>query len=332
LQAKDFRATGKAIDSHAGLISRLVDGTVVAGWNFCTEQTVLGGINITALDEERPEELPFDVSDEELAEAKAKARSVQYALSVTHETLGRTVEIDKEGTIRARAFTDMDGNPIGGGGGQVWKFEENFEHNNGNTGMFWDYYPDLYKDAYFIQLTDRNPSWKESTISVGTVKANSFGEPGLSNFRGRSIYLETSHDPGIAKSEIVSPGLNTLGQIYSVENYVFGGISIVGADVERPDELPYSADEKSIQYALTVGHETLGRTVEIDKEGIIRARQFTDMDGNPMSVSPATMVDAFTTLQSAISDETTVEGIKGALTNALGLLIEKFESKEGLAK
>jgi hypothetical protein len=75
------------------------------------ESTVLGGINITALDQERPEELPFGVKQDEAA------RSIQHALTVTHETLGRTVEIDKEGTIRARAFTDMDGNPIGGGGG-----------------------------------------------------------------------------------------------------------------------------------------------------------------------------------------------------------------------
>ena len=63
---------------------------------------------------------------------------------------------------------------------------------------------------------------------------------------------------------------------------MFGGINIVGADEERPDELPYSPNEKSIQYALTVSHETLGRTVEIDKEGTIRARAFTDMDGNPI--------------------------------------------------
>ena len=67
-----------------------------------------------------------------------------------------------------------------------------------------------------------------------------------------------------------------------LEQQVAGGIQILGANQERPDEFPdeFSPDGKSIQYALTVGHETLGRTVVIDKEGIIRAREFTDLDGN----------------------------------------------------
>ena len=66
-----------------------------------------------------------------------------------------------------------------------------------------------------------------------------------------------------------------------VEQQVLGGIQILGANQERPDELPdKTADGKSIQYALTVFHETLGRSVVIDKEGIIRASDFTDLDGN----------------------------------------------------
>ena len=38
------------------------------------------------------------------------------------------------------------------------------------------------------------------------------------------------------------------------------------------------------------------------------------------------MVDAFTTLQKAIADEDTLAGVKSALTNSLGGLIEKFEA------
>lgn len=100
------------IDTHAPFY-----GSVSSGNGFFTEATVFGGINITALDQARPEELPFDLTDEEANAFKSQSRSIQYALTVTHETLGRTVEIDKEGIIRANQFTDMDGNPIGGGGG-----------------------------------------------------------------------------------------------------------------------------------------------------------------------------------------------------------------------
>ncbi len=94
-------------------------GSVSSAFGNFTEATILGGINIPAVDVDRPEELPFDLSDEEVKALKDKTRSIQYALTVTHETLGRTVEIDKEGVIRAREFTDMDGNPIGGGGTEL---------------------------------------------------------------------------------------------------------------------------------------------------------------------------------------------------------------------
>lgn len=114
---ENLEVSNAPIDARGGLIGSPLYSVASTTYNFCIEQTVFGGINITALDEERPEELPFDASDAELAEAKAKGRSVQYALTVTHETLGRTVEIDKEGIIRAKQFTDMEGNPIGGGGG-----------------------------------------------------------------------------------------------------------------------------------------------------------------------------------------------------------------------
>ena len=61
----------------------------------------------------------------------------------------------------------------------------------------------------------------------------------------------------------------------------------------------------------------------------VKAKSYLDKDGNPATVSPSAIVDAFTTLQTAVADEDTVEGIKTALTNALGGLIEKFE---GMAK
>ena len=160
-------------------------------------------------------------------------------------------------------------------------------------------------------------------------------------FHATEVHIDTinsSRNPGEFRFGINSSwnyGAFIGGIVACLENLVLGGINISAIDEARPD-LPFDLDDeelaaakakaRSIQYALTVTHETLGRTVEIDKEGIIRANQFTDMNGNPMSVSPATMVDAFTTLQKAIADEDTLEGVKSALTNSLGGLIEKFEA------
>ena len=42
-------------------------------------------------------------------------------------------------------------------------------------------------------------------------------------------------------------------------------------------------------------------------------------------VSRAVVADAFSRLQRAVADETTIAGLKGALVNALGGLIEDFE-------
>lgn len=301
------------IDTHAPFY-----GSVATAAGFFTQSTVFGGINVTALDQERPEELPFDLSDEELAEAKEKTRSIQHALTVTHETLGRTVEIDKEGIIRARQFTDMDGNPIGGGGVAPESIEATFYETvelvptSSDTGGS----TRPYKDVWVVD--DNNGEGDTSRTNIYAAGEITARKIDAMTIKGYSAEFNS----GFRAPAVISRTATTIEQI------VAGGINVTATDVNFP-ELPGSSDEKSeksIQNAFAVTHATLGRTVEIDKEGIIRALQFTDMDGNPMSVSPATMVEAFTTLQKAISDEDTLEGVKSALTNSLGGLIEKFEA------
>ena len=51
------------------------------------------------------------------------------------------------------------------------------------------------------------------------------------------------------------------------------------------------------------------------------------VNGSPLTTTRV-MIDAFTTLQKAIADEDTLEGVKSALTNSLGGLIEKFEAMQ----
>jgi hypothetical protein len=94
--------------------------------------------------------------------------------------------------------------------------------------------------------------------------------------------------------------------------------------------------EDGLTNAIAIGHVAkveYSNTIQLGNSsissvrtsGVIRARGYYDTDGNPITVSPSDMIDAFTTLQTAVADEDTVEGIKTALTNALGGLIEKFE-------
>jgi len=99
------------ISSVLGLSSNITYGFITGALGGFTEVIALGGISIPA----SAEDLPFSIDEEEREGLENKTRSIQKAFTVTHETLGRTVEIDKEGIIRARQFTDMDGNPIGGG-------------------------------------------------------------------------------------------------------------------------------------------------------------------------------------------------------------------------
>ena len=192
------------------------------------------------------------------------------------------------GNVQAADFLDADGNSIVGGGGEsLWRYVADFDASDDPT---WNYYKDLFTAAYFLS-TEANQdegvagTWYDDTISVGKVKSIAVGERGLTAFYGNSILLESGFDPGMEKPRIQIQGPIYSNQNYTIENTVIGGINITGAEADRPPELPFSADEKSVQYALSVTHQTLGRTVEIDKEGTIRARAFADMDGNPIGGS-----------------------------------------------
>ena len=205
---------------------------------------------------------------------------------------------------------------------------------DGESFIHWIQYPSLTstKNTYRLFNFEADDSEVSSPAASGLVVPNgtSYLE-GINSSEIKAQRIETFQGPtsDTDRNAIVTGRLYGVTS-YAVESNVFGGINILGSDAERPPELPYSPDEKSIQYALTVTHETLGRTVAIAKEGIIRANQFTDMAGNPVSVSPATMVEAFTALQQAIADEDTLEGVKSALTNSLGGLIEKFEGMQNV--
>jgi len=282
-------------------------------------------------------------------------------------TYGKPLNLKTYGTVQAADFLDEDGNSIigtggGGGGGSSVHIGENppaspqegqqwmevpasgeakmWVYDNGNGGQWLQqpgssgggleatFYPEYEYDAGGA-LEDKEDVWETTNLAAEWLYASS-------EFYAKNSYFSQQISSPSGLSSNISYGAVSSGFGLFTELFALGGINIPAS----AENLPFSIDEedreavekkaKSIQKALTVTHETLGRTVEIDKEGIIRANQFTDMDGSPIAVSPATMVDAFTTLQTAIADETTIEGIKTALTNSLGGLIEKFEGMQNV--
>ena len=134
--------------------------------------------------------------------------------------------------------------------------------------------------VYIDQDTQRITEVSESdSIEVKGVNASGNVEA----VRFSAVRPSSGSGQGEAAGEGVFSGADLfVNRSWSIQNVVFGGIDIPAADAERPDELPYSPHEKSIQYALTVSHETLGRTVEIDKEGVIKANDFADINGNSL--------------------------------------------------
>lgn len=244
--------------------------SIVSGRITTAEHTVFGGINIPAADAERPPELPY--SEDE--------KSIQYAFTVTHETMGRTVEIDKEGIIRANQFTDMAGNPIGGGG---------------------------------------DPDWAK-VDAQGTAIGVGANAEDLGSAYGRSAVATGEGAVGIGE----------------------------GARATEENSIAIGQGASSGRYGIALGYDTTAddfqfkiydRIEEVqfgDAELRVRAvsaEDYLDADGFPIMrnvLSLSSMVDAFTTLQTAVADEDTLEGVKTALTNALGGLIEKFEGMQNV--
>jgi hypothetical protein len=150
------------------------------------EQVVLGGINVTGLNQDAP------FTEAEMADA----RSIQNAFTVTHSSKGVTVEIDKEGIIRAKQFTDLDGNPVGGDDLSSYVstdpdvYNERYVFNGDRQGFTWlsnkpdgrkyeivigqnNFSPSIgLESAFFIGGTtpDTNKNWEYSINEYGVVE------------------------------------------------------------------------------------------------------------------------------------------------------------------
>jgi hypothetical protein len=102
--------------------------------------------------------------------------------------------------------------------------------------------------------------------------------------------------------------------------YVDGAIAIGKDNFIGPGD-----EGTSIGFALGEGNTVQGDGIAIGKN-VSAGRGQVVVGGKQISFADD-LVEAFTALQAAVADEDTVQGLKSALTNALGGLIEKFEQK-----
>lgn len=193
------------------------------------------------------------------------------------------------GTVQAADYLDADGNSIigvgGGGGGGDLDWVNNDEDKL-NISLGWDNTPSS-RGVHQVLLGSEVKA-KEEGVAIGRVA-----------------------DAG---DHAVAVGLYASAS--------FNGIAIGNQADAGDDAISLGS------YASAVSGEfAIGTSINaVNFSGAtVQATDYLDADGNPATVSPSRMVDAFTTLQNAIADETTIEGIKTALTNSLGGLIEKFE-------
>lgn len=215
--------------------------------------------------------------------------AAKISLGDPNSSIWREVKVN--GAIQANDFLDADGNSIVGGGGEV----DGLINDKASESIFVGaLHPDSpNRGNYLVSLGHKNKVDRTGSIAVGW-GAEAKGDNGC-----MAVGIE---------SKANHLGATAVGPYATVTNY--SGIALgIEAATTQDFEFVISPHIQTVNFS--------GATVQ--------AKDYLDANGNPATVSPSTMVDAFTTLQTAIADETTIEGIKTALTNSLGGLIEKFE-------
>lgn len=243
---------------------------------------------------------------------------------VTQTVMTAAVEangnITAEGVVQAADFLDADGNSIigaGGGGGGV-DFPENdngyawvatpsgWKEDKGNAQQNWIYRKAGTDALIWESKKDHNTMAYSKAICIG-FENKAAGKEDI-------LLGHNNYDMG-EKNDGNNILIGKNNSCLMMDNVVAIG---------RDHSCQYTGNDPD-NGCVAIGQ---GNTVE--GSGIAIGKNCTAKDGQVViggkQISFASdLVDAFTTLQTAIADETTIEGIKTALTNSLGGLIEKFE-------
>ena len=213
--------------------------------------------------------------------------------------------------IKAADFLDRQGNSIIGAGGGLWtddgKLGISYGEADGNQGNVNIYGEDRYKPQLCLQgPVGSTPSIWFRGASLGMmdnplycqVKASAAGH---GNGQELQVWTVTDDEGG-----------------YGHQPFVFGSN---GTFFIQPDR---STD--AVNYDVTAGFRNDGGKLQFRHESG-RWNDLTDLGGSTRSVSPTQLIETLSTLRDATQDETTVEGLRDAIGNAIGGIIEKFEAQ-----
>jgi|SaaInlV_100m_DNA_5_1039725.scaffolds.fasta_scaffold07597_2 hypothetical protein len=213
--------------------------------------------------------------------------------------------------IKAADFLDRQGNSIIGAGGGLWtddgKLGISYGEADGNQGNVNIYGEDRYKPQLCLQgPVGSTPSIWFRGASLGMmdnplycqVKASAAGH---GNGQELQVWTVTDDEGG-----------------YGHQPFVFGSN---GTFFIQPDR---STD--AVNYDVTAGFRNDDGKLQFRHESG-RWNDLTDLGGSTRSVSPTQLIETLSTLRDATRDETTVEGLRDSIGNAIGGIIEKLESQ-----
>ena len=106
-----------------------------------------------------------------------------------------------------------------------------------------------------------------------------------------------------------------------------GSVAIGAFSVAEPGGVALGNYATAAANVIQLGAQS-NLELKVETSGTIQARGFLGENGTPLLAVAATYLAlSFTKLQQAIQDEDDLEGVKRALVNSLGGLIEEFEHK-----
>lgn len=232
---------------------------------------------------------------------------------------GFFVDVKADGTIQATDFLDADGNSIigAGGGGGIDFPEEDAGYAFLATPDGWHKFDGYSQSEWLYKKANSGAMCWEGKAGHNTMAYQKTITAGFENTSAGKYDIligNNNYDMGAYPT-----GYNILIGTNNQCVQTDGSIAI------GKDHFLMPGDENAIGFAIGEGNTIEGSGIAIGRN--VSARSGQVIIGEKQISFADDLVEAFTTLQSAIKDESTLEGVKGALTNALGGLIEKFEQK-----
>lgn len=200
--------------------------------------------------------------------------------------------VNTAGAVQAADYLDADGNSIIGSGGGAVDFPISFDIFGSDVSY-------VYSDEYPAE----------------TIRPSIVASPLLWSARFLPTTNPVPNEIYVDRNNLnIKTGRSALLLGPSEMAVKAGNCQITLND---RDDMPHITAESLVE----------GDTLTF-RADIFEANDYRDLDGNSLvGLFAMDFAHSFTKLQQAVRDETTIEGVKDALVNALGGLIEEFEHK-----